>query len=47
MIKFQEQHEPGFTHVAIDHLFQLGEGALRLGRIRKRGKIELPDTGFQ
>ncbi len=47
MIKFQEQHEPGFTHVAIDHLFQLSEGARRLGCTRKRGKIQSADTSFQ
>jgi hypothetical protein len=47
MIKFQEQHQMRFAHVAINHFFQFSEGARRLGCTGKRGKIQSADTSFQ
>src|SRR5713101_1699991 len=47
MIKFQEQHQPCLAHVSINHLFQLGESAWRLGHFRECDQIQPPNASFQ
>jgi hypothetical protein len=47
MIEFQEQHQACLAHVSIDHFFQFGKNARRLGYFRECGQIQPPDAAFQ